>query len=121
MEQQHEQESINETTSLPVSPALIGWGLASVVFSILCIVFNTSAMVLGASFSLKLLAVIVGSILGLIGALIGDAIRKFAHPDAVYTHGGIFSLIWIKVFWRLGPQVIGLVVGVALGCSLVLR
>ena len=41
----------------------------------------------------------------MIGTLLGDAIRKFAHPDAVYT-GGILNLIWIKVFWLMGPQVI---------------
>ena len=53
--------------------------------------------------------------------LIGDAIRKFAHPDAVFTGGGMLSLIWIKVFWKVGPQVIGLFIGVMLGCALVLR
>ncbi|HBP1969509.1 hypothetical protein FA346_26250 [Pseudomonas aeruginosa] len=83
--------------------------------------FNNSAMVLGAGFFMKFLAVIVGSVLGLIGALLGDAIRKFAHPDAVFTNGGLFQLVWIKVFWLLGPQLIGLVLGAFLGISLVLR
>ncbi|MCP1645633.1 hypothetical protein J2T41_005279 [Pseudomonas citronellolis] len=114
-------ESDNDDTSAAINPAVIGWGVAAVVCSIIMIVFNTSPLVLGASFFTKLFAVIVGSVLGWIGALLGDAIRKFAHPDAVYTNGGILSLVWIKVFWLLGPQVIGLIAGIAIGCGVVLR
>ncbi len=104
-----------------LNPAIIGWAIAAIVLSILAVTFNNSAMVLGAGFFMKFLAVIVGSVLGLIGALLGDAIRKFAHPDAVFTNGGLFQLVWIKVFWLLGPQLIGLVLGAFLGISLVLR
>lgn len=104
-----------------LNPVIIGWAIAAIVLSILAITFNNSAMVLGAGFFMKFLAVIVGSVLGLIGALLGDAIRKFAHPDAVFTNGGLFQLVWIKVFWLLGPQLIGLVLGAFLGISLVLR
>jgi len=63
----------------------------------------------------------VGAVLGWIGAVVGDAIRKFAHPDTVFTSGGLLSLLWIKIFWRVGPQLIGLVGGVMVGCALVLR
>ncbi|MDZ4194262.1 MAG: hypothetical protein U1D65_19935 [Pseudomonas sp.] len=104
-----------------LNPAIIGWAIAAIVLSILAVTFNNSAMVLGAGFIMKFLAVVVGSVLGLIGALLGDAIRKFAHPDAVFTNGGLFQLVWIKVFWLLGPQLIGLVLGAFLGISLVLR
>lgn len=109
----------NDTSSL--SPATIGWGVAAVVLAILSVTFNSSAMVLGAGWFAKCMAVLVGAFLGWLGALAGDAIRKFAHPDAVFTNGGILSLIWIKVFWALGPQVIGLGVGVFFGCAMVLR
>ncbi|WP_423356998.1 hypothetical protein [Pseudomonas citronellolis] len=121
MEQQHEQDPVSSEADLPISPAAIGWGVAAVIFSALCMVFNNSPLVLGAGFFMKVFAVIVGSVLGLIGALLGDAIRKFAHPDAVYTNGGILNLIWIKVFWLIGPQVIGLVAGSLIGCAIVLR
>lgn len=104
-----------------LNPAIIGWAIAAIVLSILAVTFNNSAMVLGTGFFMKFLAVIVGSVLGLIGALLGDAIRKFAHPDAVFTSGGLLQLVWIKVFWLLGPQLIGLVLGAFLGISLVLR
>ena len=104
-----------------LSPATIGWGVAAVVLAILSVTFNSSAMVLGAGWFAKCLAVLVGGFLGWMGALAGDAIRKFAHPDAVFTNGGILSLIWIKVFWAIGPQVLGLCVGVFFGGAMVLR
>lgn len=99
---------------------LIWAGLALALAILMCTV-NSSALVLRAGFFLKLIAIIVGAVLGLIGALLGDAIRKFAQPDAVFTSGGMLQLIWVKVFWKIGPQVIGLVLGVALGTSLVLK
>lgn len=104
-----------------INGAIIGWGVTSLALAIVMVVYNTAAMVLSAGFFAKLFAVIVGTVLGLIGALIGDAIRKFAHPDAVWTSGGFFSLIGIKLFWLLGPQLIGLAIGVATGCTIVLR
>lgn len=110
-----------EASDMQISKAVIGWGIAAIALSIFMCVSNNSAMVLGASFGAKFLAVIVGSVFGLIGALVGDAIRKFAHPDAVFTNGGIFQLIWTKLFWLCGPQLVGLVVGSLLGCTLVLK
>lgn len=103
-----------------VSPSVAIWGVASVALSILAIVMNTSPLVLGAGFWLKVFCVIVASALGLAGALIGDALRKFAQPSAVFTRGGIGSLIWIKVFWSIGPQAIGLFIGVFMGIGWVL-
>lgn len=103
-----------------ISQSVILWGIAALVLAIIMCTFNNSPMVLRAGFFAKFFAVIVGTALGLGGALIGDALRKFAHPDSVYTNGGFFQLIWIKVFWVCGPQVIGLGIGVALGCSIVL-
>lgn len=116
-----ESNNSAENDDLPINPAPLGWGVAAVVLAIFMVVFNNSAMVLGAGFFAKCVAVAVGSVLGWIGAMIGNAIRRFAHPDAVFTNGGILQLIWIKVFWALGPQIIGLFIGIALGESLVLR
>lgn len=116
-----EQNDLAGTQNLPIKPATIGWGVAALALAIFMVVFNNSAMVLGAGFFAKCVAVIVGALLGWGGAMLGDAIRRFAHPDAVFTNGGILQLVWIKIFWALGPQVIGLFIGVALGASLVLR
>lgn len=115
-------DTIDESSgSFAVSQTVILWGGAALVLAIIMCTFNNSAMVLRAGFFAKSIAVILGAVLGLAGALIGDALRKFAHPDSVYTNGGFFQLIWIKVFWACGPQVIGLGIGVALGCSIVLK
>ena len=119
MEPEHEPTNVSE--SLPVSPHVIGWGIASLAFTIVLLTVNTSAMVLGASFMMKLFAGAVGVITGWLGALLGNAIRKFAQPDAIYTSGGALHLIGLKLFWMAGPQLIGLIIGSALGSSLVLR
>lgn len=103
------------------APAAIGWGIAAVIFAIFSVTSNTSPIVLGAGTVAKVFAVILGVILGTAGALLGDALRRFARPSAVFTQGGFFSLIWIKVFWSVGPQVIGLIGGVLLGVTLVLK
>lgn len=103
------------------SPAVVGWGIASLALAIAALTFNTSPIVLGASFMAKAFAVLVGAVLGTVGALIGNTIRKFAQPDAVFTQSGFLGLIWIRVFWTVGPQVIGLLAGVFVGAALVLR
>lgn len=116
MDQQHDFD-----TALPsISPAIIGWPIAAFVLSILLVTFNSAPMVLVAGFFVKTFAVIVGTVLGGAGALIGDAIRKFAMPDGVFTTGGMMQLIWVRVFWAIGPQVIGLIAGSAIGCGIVL-
>lgn len=102
-------------------PAAIGWGVAAVVVAVFSVTSNNSALVLGAGTGAKVLAVVLGVILGTAGALFGDALRRFARPSAVFTQGGFFSLIWIKVFWSIGPQVIGLIGGVLIGIALVLK
>lgn len=116
-----EQNDLAENHDLPLKPATIGWGVAALALSIFIIVFNNSAIVLGAGFFAKCVAVVAGSALGWGGAMIGDAIRRFAHPDAVFTSGGILQLVWIKIFWALGPQVIGLLIGSLVGVSLMLK
>lgn len=105
---------------LPFPAAILGWGIASIVLAILMVTFNNSYMVLGAGFFTKFFAIVAGSVLGLIGALLGDALRRFAHPTAVFTQGGFFKLVFIKLFWLAGPQLIGLFIGVSFGPSLVL-
>lgn len=116
------QNELNEdhSNAASISLAIIGWGVAAAVLAILSVTFNSSPLVLGAGWFAKCMAALVGALLGWVGALAGDAIRKFAHPDAVFTNGGMLRLIWIKIFWALGPQVIGLCLGVLSGCAMVL-
>ena len=115
------EQSGSAATSSSVSPRVLGWGIAAFVVAIFMCTHNSSGMVQSAGFFLKTLAVLVGTVVGLVGALIGDALRRFAHPDAVFTNGGFFHLIWVRLFWMAGPQLIGLLIGVVVGCTFVLR
>jgi hypothetical protein len=40
----------------------------------------------------------------------GDKLRAFSMPAAFYTHG-ILDCMEKKIFWRIGPQVIGIMLG----------
>jgi uncharacterized membrane protein YvlD (DUF360 family) len=117
---QEPDNDIEGNEPLPYQAAVIGWGIAAVALSIFSITFNNSYMVLSAGFFTKFFAVIVGSVLGLIGALVGDSLRRFTRPTAFFTTGGFFSLMFIKLFWLAGPQLIGLFIGAMFGVSLVL-
>ena len=105
---------------LPVPVKVLGWALAAFAFAIFAVTFNNSGMVLRAGFFAKAFAVLVGTLLGWGGALLGDAICRFARPSAVFTTGGFFSLVFTKLFWIAGPQLIGMGIGVMLGMSQVL-
>ncbi|MCD6010091.1 hypothetical protein [Halomonas sp. IOP_31] len=120
MESQGNHKAASNSPVSSLSPAMVGWGIAAIIVSFVVLTFNTSPMVLGASFFAKLLAGLLGSVFGVVGALLGDMLRRFVHPDMVFTSGGFFSLLGIKLFWLVGPQLIGLGIGVALGCALVL-
>lgn len=96
------------------------WAVVAFALAIVAVTHNTSPMVLGAGFFTKTFAVIVGTVIGTIGALIGDSIRRFALPDSFFTTGGMGSIIKTKLFWMVGPQAIGVFIGVFLGAALVL-
>jgi hypothetical protein len=96
------------------------WAVVAFLLAIVAVTKNSSALVLGAGFFAKTFAVIVGTCLGTLGAVIGDSIRRFALPDSFYTTGGMGSIIKTKLFWMVGPQAIGVFIGVFLGAALVL-
>ena len=91
------------------------------ILAVIGCTFTRSPLVLHAGFMTKVFAVLVGTVLGTLFAVIADVIRRYAHPDVIITNGGFFSLIGAKLFWQVGPQVIGLVIGVFLGEALVLK
>ena len=51
-----------------------------------------------------------GSFFTTVGVVIGDLLRKMAMPDAYFTTGFADS-IKKRVFWAVGPQVIGWIIG----------
>ncbi|WVM88380.1 hypothetical protein UMZ34_19835 [Halopseudomonas pachastrellae] len=63
---------------MPVPVKVLGWALAAFAFAIFAVTFNNSGMVLRAGFFAKAFAVLVGTLLGWGGALLGDAICRFA-------------------------------------------
>jgi len=96
---------------------------AAVAFIVACILTfnNSSYMVVRAGFFMKMVAILVGTGLGTAGAMLGDALRRFTKPDAFFTSGGMGSILKTKLFWMVGPQLIGMVIGVMLGASFVLK
>jgi hypothetical protein len=97
------------------------WGIAAIMLSIVFCTVNNSPLVLRATLFTKVLAVCAGAVIGTVLTLVGDALRRFVHPDVIVTDGGFFALLWAKVFWKIGPQLIGLFIGVAVGVALVLK
>lgn len=69
---------------------------------------------------LRLLAGFVAIPTSFLGVWTADVLRRFVMPDAIMTSGGFFDLLKARLFWTLGPQAIGLVVGTGIGLSLVL-
>jgi len=59
-----------------------------------------------------------GIITGIISALIGDSMRQAACPDAIFTTGGMFDILKAKLFWAIGPQCIGGLIGGGLGAHI---
>jgi len=97
--------------------AAIGWGIVSLVI-VFVLLSNNRTPEIAAGMGLKLLATITGLIGGITGAMLGDAIRRFAKPDMMFTSGGFGALLKTKLFWMIGPQSIGVFLGTALGQAL---
>lgn len=119
MKDQHDDEDYDEDVAPSLEGPMIIWGIVSLVMAVLMVTYNNSGMVLSAGFFAKFFAVLAGGALGFIGAMIGDAICRFVRPTAIFTQG-FFALLFAKLFWLVGPQLIGLLIGVSFGASLVL-
>jgi hypothetical protein len=46
------------------------------------------------------------------GMLVGDFIRQWLMPDAIYTREGVVGIFKAKIFWAVGPQSVGWLLGV---------
>ena len=73
------------------------------------------------SFGRRLFASIASIPTGFIGVLLGDLIRRLAIPDIVLIRGGLFQLLKTRLFWMCGPQLIGMVIGIALVAGQILK
>lgn len=71
------------------------------------------------SFFMRVLILISGTLVGYLGGVIGDFIRKLAIPDAIFTDGKMASILKAKIFWFIGPQLIGIGIGSFFGAGLI--
>ena len=53
---------------------------------------------------------IFGTVFTTIGVAVGDAIRRFVKPDVLFASSAI-DIFRAKVFWMIGPQIIGWIIG----------
>jgi hypothetical protein len=52
-----------------------------------------------------------------VGVRIGNVIRRAAKPDIIITSAGLQGMLGAKIFWSVGPQTVGLLIGTVVGCS----
>lgn len=74
----------------------ITWGIVSLIVVALFTFNNNSHLVETAGVLIKIVAIIVGTATGLIGAFIGEALRRYALPEGFFTTVGMDSIIKIK-------------------------
>jgi hypothetical protein len=99
---------------------LLFYLVVTTVFSVLiCMFVKPKGVDFG--FGARLLALLLATPAGFIGALTGDFVRRFAIPDAVFTDGSMLSLIKTKLFWLCVPQLIGMFAGIIVGTAMVLH
>ncbi|MCD1655177.1 hypothetical protein K7J14_10745 [Treponema zuelzerae] len=113
-----------ETTTAMLTDMLknnIGAVAFSSIFSILTIIsaFSGTAEISGGqAIIFVILSLMLCPILGFIGFLIGEKLRDALHPDFVIT-SGFMSLLKEKVFWAIGPQVIGGFLGILIASGII--
>jgi hypothetical protein len=56
------------------------------------------------------IASICSIVVSYVFAIVGDKLRTFSMPSAFYTHG-MLDCMEKKLFWRIGPQIIGIMLG----------
>jgi len=77
--------------------------IVAFIIAVLMVTVNDNEMVLRAGFFWKVIAVIMGTIVGYIGIIIGSSIKENILPHSIW------------------PPIIGALLGVALGCVIVLK
>ena len=110
----------NQTSTTPVRKSRIGtviWTLLALVISFVAAASNLSPHMshAGLKFSFVWIA---ATLFGVIGVQIGDALRRALKPDFIITTGGFQGLLVAKLFWWMGPQCAGLLIGSVIGGGL---
>ena len=109
----------NQTNTAPIRKSRIGtviWVVLSLLISFMAAASGLSPRVSHAG-SKFLFVWLAATLLGVIGVRIGDALRRALKPDFIVTTGGFQGLLVAKIFWSIGPQCAGLLIGTLIGCS----
>ena len=68
-----------------------------------------------ATFGSALLALIAFTVLSPIGVFLGNKFRTIVKPDMMFT-SGVGELVKTKIFWAIGPQVVGIIIAFLISC-----
>lgn len=100
-------------------------GLYFIVSAVLCLIivipmkqFPTSSFHYFPGVIGKIFMFILGVPGGTLGMVLGRKIRDAIQPDAIY-YQKTSELVWSRIFWSIGPQSIGLIIGLAIGMLIV--
>lgn len=113
---------INTPASSNNNKQVSGWILFYIIISIgmagFIAIFGWGGI--RAGFIARFIAFIVGSALAYFGTIIGDWLRKIAMPDAFWS-SGMGDTLKKKLFWFIGPQVIGCFIGALFGVAIIIK
>lgn len=105
-------ESSEETAGVDNSTAL--YLTIAIIVALLVVIFGNTKHGYNPGFIARVFMFFLGSAGGFLGMKVGRAIRDAIIPDFVLTQGAT-GLIKARLFWAMGPQAIGLFVGMAAG------
>ncbi|PRZ53026.1 hypothetical protein BX589_112199 [Paraburkholderia fungorum] len=112
-------ETSNNQASSPVRKNRLGavlWTIIAILISFMATAANMPQHT--QHLALKFVFVwIAGALLGVVGVRIGNVIRRAAKPDIIITSAGLQGMLGAKIFWSVGPQTVGLLIGTVVGCS----
>ena len=104
------------TMDMDYKKSIICYAVTS-FFWVICwtiVLAQNGVMGIGKGTVFFLIAVLVGIPCGVIGGIIGNIIRTAVHPDMIITSNGVWGLLFQKIFWKIGPQTIGILFGAAI-------
>ncbi|WP_175771975.1 hypothetical protein [Paraburkholderia phenazinium] len=112
-------ETSNNTVNTPARKSRLGTALWTIVAILISFMVTAANMPQHTQhLALKFVFVwIAGALLGVIGVRIGNALRRAAKPDTIITSGGLQGMFMARIFWSIGPQSVGLLIGTVVGCS----
>lgn len=93
------------------------WGISAIVIAVLVYKGNFHPHPTIGIFT-KILIVAFGTVGSQIGVKIGRVVRDFTMPSGFLTTGGLTDIAKTKIFWAIGPQLIGWFLGLLVGAGI---